>query len=321
MGLRKACYIGAKMSMGYYDESPAERAFREGGPFYHLYTKPLETEVFFETEEDRKVAVNYIAIAISVSNCKLLAYAIMDNHFHFVLEGQEEDVLDFYARFSTMMDNYFCYHGKGTIMRSASPGLTAINNLAHLRTEIAYVLRNPFVVMPEVNVFAYHWTSGFLYFNPLLECKGVSASKLSQRVIWIIIKSRLISEVDSSIHFADGVAQAWSFVDYRRAEQFYDNARQFVFSVVRNVESQVETSLRYGETPVLCDEELIPKIYQLCREKLRAESLSALDSKGRKQLAILVKNIYHASNKQIARLVKLPLADVNVLFPLAAPSK
>ncbi len=141
--------------MGFYNESPAERAFREGGPFYHLYTKALETEVFFETDEDRKIAVNYLAIAVSVSNCKLLAYAIMTNHFHFILEGLQENVMDLFARFSAMMDNYFCYHGKSTIMRQAAPGLTAINNLTQLRTEIAYVLRNPFVVMPDVNVFAF----------------------------------------------------------------------------------------------------------------------------------------------------------------------
>lgn len=307
--------------MGFYNESPAERAFREGGPYYHLYTKALETEVFFETDEDRKIAVNYLAIAISVSNCKLLAYAIMTNHFHFILEGRQEDVMDFFARFSAMMDNYFCYHGKGTIMRQAVPGLTAINNLAQLRTEIAYVLRNPFVVMPDVNVFAYPWTSGFLYFNPFLECKGVPASALSLRSIRTITKSRVISEMPPTICIADGVAQAWSFVDFKRVEQFYDNARQFIFSVVRNVESQVETAIHCGEAPILCDEELIPKIYQICRDRFRADSLSSLDLSGKKQLAVIVKNKYHSSNKQIARLVKLPIADINSLFPLAAPSK
>ncbi len=307
--------------MGFYGESPAEIAFRESGPFYHLYTKALETDVFFESDEERKIAVNYLAIAISVSNCKLLAYAIMTNHFHFILEGRKEDVMDFFARFSAMMDNYFCYHGKGTIMRQAAPGLTAINNLTQLRTEIAYVLRNPFVVMPEVNVFAYPWTSGFLYFNPLLECKGVSASTLSVRALRKITKSRIITEIDPTICISDGVAQAWSFVEFRRVEQFYDNARQFIFSIVRNVESQVETSIRYGEVPVLCDEELIPKIYQLCRDRFRADSLSSLDSRSKKQLAVIVKNTYHSSNKQIARLVKLPIADVNSLFPLAAPYK
>jgi len=307
--------------MGFYNESPAERAFREGGPYYHLYTKALETEVFFETDEDRKIAVNYLAIAISVSNCKLLAYAIMTNHFHYILEGRQEDVMDFFARFSAMMDNYFCYHGKGTIMRQAAPGLTAINNLAQLRTEIAYVLRNPFVVMPDVNVFAYPWTSGFLYFNPLLECKGVPASALSLRSIRTITKSRVIKEMAPTIFIADGVAQAWCFVDFKRVEQFYDNARQFIFSVVRNVESQVETAIHCGEAPILCDEELIPKIYQICRDRFKADSLSSIDLSSKKQLAVIVKNKYHSSNKQIARLVKLPIADVNSLFPLAAPSK
>ena len=110
-------------------------------------------------------------------------------------------------------------------------------------------------------------------------------------------------------------------MEFRRVEQFYDNARQFIFSVVRNVESQVETAIRCGETPILCDEDLIPKIYQICRDKFRADSLSSIDLSSKKQLAVIVKNKYHSSNKQIARLVKLPIADVNSLFPLAAPSK
>jgi hypothetical protein len=37
----KGPYIVGKNNMVFYNESPAERAFREGGPFYHLYTKAL----------------------------------------------------------------------------------------------------------------------------------------------------------------------------------------------------------------------------------------------------------------------------------------
>jgi hypothetical protein len=306
--------------MSFFNESPAEMAFRHAGPMFHLYTAPLETEVFFTSDAERVLATNYIAIAISVSNCKLLAYAIMTNHFHFVLEGREEAVLEFYEKFRSLFDNYLRKHGRGPIMDQATPGMTAINNLKQLRDEIAYVLRNPFVVMADVNVFAYPWTSGNLYFNPFLEKKGKSASTLSLRAIRDITKSRNITSLDSSLYFEDGQAQPWSFVDYTRAELFFDNARQFIFSVLRNVESQVEIALSHGEIPVLCDEELIPLIYALSKEQLRAESPYKLDVSGKKQLAVLVKNKYHSSNKQIARLVKLPLAEVNKLFPLAAPA-
>ena len=79
--------------MAFYKESLAEEAFRQAGPIHHLYTKGLECEVLFHSDEDRIVAVNYVAIAIKVSGCKLLAYAVMDNHFHFIVEGMAAQAL------------------------------------------------------------------------------------------------------------------------------------------------------------------------------------------------------------------------------------
>ena len=303
-----------------YSESRAETLFRAAGPIHHLYTKALESEVFFESDEDRVVALNYIAIAIKVSGCKLLVYAIMDNHFHFVIEGMVADVLAFYDNFRGMYGNYLSHHGKaGNIMNLASPGLTTISSLRQLRNEISYVLRNPFVVSPDVNVFAYRWTSANLYFNPFLNFEGTPATSLSIRALREIIKSKNTSAVDGSIHFLNGIAQPWSFVDYKRTEAFFDNARQFVFCLVRNVEGQIETALNCGETPVLCDEDLIPHIYKMCKDLFHADAPSALDVNRKKQLALKVKKTFYSSNKQIARLVKLPLADVNTLFPLSAP--
>lgn len=64
----------------------------------------------------------------------------------------------------------------------------------------------------------------------MLERGGVPASALKGRSLREFTKSRGTVEIDPRIHIKDGVAQAWSFVDYRKAESFYDNARQFVNS-------------------------------------------------------------------------------------------
>lgn len=306
--------------MAFYKESLAEAAFRQAGPIHHLYTKGLECEVLFHSDEDRIVAVNYVAIAIKVSGCKLLAYAVMDNHFHFIVEGMAAQALAFYDNFRGMFGKYLSRHGRsGTIMGLAEPGLKTITSLRQLRNEIAYVLRNPFVVNPDVNVFAYPWTSGNLYFNPQIKLEGIPASMLAVRHLRAFTKLKDTSAIDESIHFLDGIAQPWSFVDYKYAESFFDNARQFVFCVLRNVEGQIEAALNCGEIPVLCDDELIPHVYKLCSEKFRADSPSTLDNSAKKQLALMLKKTFYSSNKQIARLAKLPLADVNTLFPLSVP--
>ena len=301
-----------------YSDTPAERAFLNAAPCFHLYTSPLESDFFFQNDQERGLALNLMAIAKMASDCKLLAYSIMTNHFHFILSGQEEEVLSFFERYKLLLDNYFSRHGKPGIMRSVKAGITAINDLRQLRTEIAYVIRNAFVARPEVNVFADPWSSGFLYFNPLLVKDGVSASSLKGRSLREFACSRTITELDARIYVKDGVAQPWSFVDYEYTMSFYDNARQFVFSVLRSVEAQVETSLKYGDDPAVCDEELFPLVMDLSRKTFQEAGVFQLNARQKKELAVLVKNKYHSSNKQLARVIKIPLSEVDAMFPLRA---
>ena len=304
----------------FYKETLAERQFREHSPYFHLHTQPLEDVVLFTNDEDRTVALNYVAITLGEVSCKLLALAMMSNHFHFVLSGEKEQVATFWDIFQRRLDTYFTRHGRPGIMRRISATPTPIADLAQLRTEIAYVIRNRFVVRTDVHVFADPWSSGSLYFNPLLKKEGVSAACLHGRELREFTRSRLLTEVNPSIYVLDGCAQIWSFVDYQLVESLYDNARQFVHSVLKNVEAQVETARRLGERPFLSDEELFPLAFRYSRDAFQADKLSNLDGSQRKQLAIWIKRKYSASNKQLARLSGLSIREVNELFPLSAPA-
>ena len=307
--------------MAYYSYAPAEAAFHQAGPICHLYTKPLETDILFTSDEERSLALNYIAIARYESNCVVLCYSIMTNHFHFILNGSREQVLSFYERLIRLLNNYYSRHGRGMLAQALEPGITPIKDIRQLRNEIAYVIRNAFVVNPNTNVFADPWSSGFLYFNPTLIKAGVSAACLKGRGLRDFVKSRTITQLDERIYVKDGVAQAWSFVDYERVMRFYDNARQYVFSVTKNVEALAETALRYGELPSLDDSELRPTVFALCRERLNADKPGLLDEAGQKRLAIMLKNKYCCSNKQLSRLIGLPLKTVDAMFPLAGTAQ
>ena len=45
------------------NEWELERMFREEGPFFHLHTEPLKTGVIFMNDEERAIALVYVAIA------------------------------------------------------------------------------------------------------------------------------------------------------------------------------------------------------------------------------------------------------------------
>lgn len=320
--LQRRPYLGGKKDhMSYYNDTPAERAFLEGGPFFHLCTKALESDVFFHGDSERTLAVNYLAIAIMESGCRLLAFSIMSNHFHFVLEATDEQVAAFWQLFKQLLGTYFARHGRPGLLEGVEATPYPISNLKQLRNTIAYVIRNGFAARQDVHVFADPWSSGFLYFNPMLRKEGVSASTLKGQNLRDFTRSRKIGGLDGRIFIHEGQAQFWSFVDYPRAEQFFDHCRQFVNTVLRNVEGMVEVSMSIGESPSLSDDELLPFTFKLCKERLGADYPSKLDTASRKQLALWLKQDYRAGNKQIARLTRLPLSDVDAMFPMAATAR
>lgn len=304
-----------------YFPSSADQAFLEAGPLYHLYTKPLETDTFYADDAERKTVMNYLAISVKEQNCVLLAFALMSNHFHFILEGESSTLLKFFDRLKSLMKNFYRHHGRTIDLSGMVPGFTRIDNIRQFQNELAYVIRNPFVVQQDVNVLADPWSSGYLYFNPLLEKTGIPGNELTVRELRQITQSRQFRDLDAQLYFRNGLAQAWSFTDYQKVMSFYDNARQFVHSVLKNVESQVELSVQYGEMPQLTDTELYPLVYRLCREVLKTDKPASLDERGRKKLAVLLKNKYYASNGQIARVAKIPLSEVNAIFPLAVKNQ
>ena len=148
-----------------------EQLFRDSGPFYHLSTKPLENGVIFECEEERRVSINMIAILAKETHVNILAFAIMSNHFHFIIKGELVDGIEFFRRLKKRLSNFFARRGRSGVMDlvDVDPDTLAISNLTQFRNEIAYVIRNPYVARTDVNLFAYPWCSGYLYFNPLLD--------------------------------------------------------------------------------------------------------------------------------------------------------
>ncbi|MBR5257032.1 MAG: hypothetical protein IKV62_09710 [Bacteroidales bacterium] len=301
------------------NEWELERLFQESGPFFHIHTKPLETDVIFMNDEERAVAMVYIAIAAMLAGVDVLAYALMSNHFHFILRGQECRCKDFYARFAKMLGLYFSRHGRiGVLDAIEKPVPTPITTLKQLRDEIAYVIRNPFVVRKDVNPFAYTWCSGFLYFNPLLSMLPQRpASALTLREKRALTHSRNLS-LPMGLTLVNGMVFPGSFVNYRLVESMFTDCRQYMFWVFKNVEALVETALRLGEKPSLPDDDILSISLQICKKEFGVKGPSYLTETQKYALAKKLKYDYYASNGQIARFTGLLPKAVDALFPLAA---
>ena len=300
-----------------------EQLFRDSGPFYHLSTLPLENGIIFECNEERKVALNMIAITAREIHLDILAFALMSNHFHFIVRGELVDGLAFFRRLKKRLSNYFARRGRAGILNTVDvdPDTPAIESLTQLRNEIAYVIRNPYVARPDVNPFAWPWCSGYLYFNPLL---SILTSKTPEELNFK--EKREISrttnpELNPSFRVRNGMIVPESFVNYRLVERLVPNARKFTWWVMRNLEAQHEVATRMSEQPNLNDDELFVTAQQIARKEFSYNSVKEMPYQQRKQLGVLLKNKWGASNGQVARIAQLDQQTVDNMFPLAAKRK
>ena len=296
-----------------------ERLFREEGPYFHLHTEPLKSGAIFLRDEERAIALVYVAIASACAGVEVLAYALMSNHFHFILRGQEARCKDFWTRLKAMLSVYFSRHGRpGVLDPIGDPAPTPITTLKQFRDEIAYVIRNPFVVRKDVNLFAYPWCSGFLYFNPmlfLLPQRPVGALTLREKRALTHTRNAVFP---AGLTLVDGQVFPGSFVNYRLVESLFTDCRQYLFWVFKNVEAQVKTAQQYGEKPSLTDDEIISVTYRLCRDEFGVKGPSFLTEQQKDALAKRLKYDYYASNGQICRSSGLQPRIVDELFPLSA---
>ena len=201
------------------------------------------------------------------------------------------------------------------------PDTPAIASLTQFRNEIAYVIRNPYVARTDVNMFAYPWCSGYLYFNPLLDslCSR-SIDELSYKEKREITRAT-DPVLDPTFRVRDGMIAPESFVNYRLVEKLFTNAQKFVWWVVKNVEAQVEVAARMNERPNLNDDELFKTAQQLARSTFGYDNVKQLPFQQRKELGVILKYKWGASNAQVARIAQLDPKTVDAMFPLAARRK
>ena len=297
--------------------------FRESGPFFHLSTRPLENGIIFECVEERKVAVNLIAITAKENHIDILAFALMSNHFHFIVRGELVNGLVFFRRLKKRLSNFFARRGRSGILDTVdvNPDTQPIGSLTQFRNEIAYVIRNPYVARTDVNLLAWPWCSGYLYFNPLLSnLSSQSVNKLSYKEKRDITRATN-PVLDQQFRVRDGMITPESFVNYKLVERLFPNAQRFVWWVVKNVEAQIETASRLDEKLNLNDDELFVTAQQLARSQFGYDSVKDLPFQKRKELAVILRNKWGASNGQVARIAQLDQRSVDAMFPLTVKQK
>ena len=287
-----------------------QAAFQSCTEVYHAYTSGKETPVVFTDSHQMVFAMNAIAFAAfkSMEAIRIVSFAVMDNHFHFIIVGSAEDIAAFYACLQKKL--------KKTIPLAAKMKLSVkpITDLSAMRNCIVYVNRNGYVSNPNYTPFSYPWSTGRHYFNDVPS--HLTYADLSFEQKRLMLRGRAVYFPDSWM-VTDEYISPVSYCALRFGMSLFRDAHQYFYMVSKNVEAYSGIAVEIDDGEFLTDQELFAQLRKILREQYHLDSIMYLSKSQKLDVARMLHFNFRSSNGQVRRMLGLTEYEVNSIFPKA----
>ena len=310
------------LNTNYFDrEQECEWHFRNSDGFWHICTQGEDQCVIFCDDDSYRYAITAMGItATEHADVGILAYAIMSNHVHMILEGSREHAEEFFTEWRSKVKKHLGRHHDGVRWDGIeAEEVIEITDLRMLRTEIAYCNRNGFVEGACPTPFAYRWGSGRFYFS-LPQDAGIPYSSLGYNSRRRLIHARA-QALPEHFNVLDGMIDPRSFCEFGKGMSFFTSGQTYFAEISRNFEAFSLVAGRLRDRIFLTDSELYPAMLQLCRQKYNKKKVSELSPDERIETARELHDKFNASNAQIARVLNISKRIVDELYPTSAKRK
>jgi len=297
---------------GYYDrESECAALFGKLGDCWHLSTSE-NFEIIFSSEEDFKAGMGIVAICARLSpEVRILTFEIMSNHFHFMVAGKRESVLQFLTNLKRMLSKHFRHRGRIIDFDAMGHTLLQLESLERVRNVIVYDNRNGYLVNHTYTPFSYPWGANRLFFNTDAKLLATNCAK---RMGFNELRSLSHSHKTDTMHdlfSIDGCSSPLYFCDIDTGEQLFRDASHYFYLISKNIENNRQIAKEIGESIFYNDNELFSVISKIARERHGCTSLAEATPAAKLELAKTMRYDYNASTKQIIRFLKLPQGLLN----------
>ena len=304
-----------------YDDF-CESIFYDCGHCWHLCTPGDLSGVIFREKEDYVFGMNLVALCAGITKgkIKLFTFQIMSNHFHFVLSGERDTVLDFYDELHVRLRKYLLIKGRVADLAGFNFNLIAITDLSYMRNVIAYVNRNGYLINSESTPFSYPWGANNYFFLTLpaqLERKPLS--KISIRDRRKIFHTHH-NDFPSNYYLTGEFVSPKCYTEIEIAENFFRSAHHYFNLISRKVEAFTKLANELGDKITYTDDELFTAANALSAKRFEL-STKVLGKNQKIEIAKELHYGYNASNKQIKRVLRIDEAVVNELFPPKVSSR
>ena len=277
--------------------------------FYHLFSDGFRTDALFEDRQAFISGMNIVALCSLKCAVDILAFCLMDNHFHFILYGTLEECLIFRDRFIHKYGIWYSNRYSGKKLEEIDIDIKAMEDERYILTSIAYALRNGIAAGFCYCVEDYPWSSAGLYFRSPEKMNEIIAgcskiSDLSFRERCRRFSTQMDLPEDWKVTPA-GFIWPGNYIDYRLVEKLFRTAKSFTFFMGQGKEEEINRSLGFEDSVRLPDIELREKAVLRCMRMFGTTNLRRLDAQKRIRLGKELRKECRCSIKQIGRIIHL----------------
>lgn len=309
--------------------------------YYHAFTRGLERDLLFYGDADFLYGMNIIPRYLKLSGIRLLAFCLMDNHVHFVLEGCRAGCNQFIINYKRTLLSFLKKCRERVIPETTVPGTVGIEGTDRLLTVIAYVLRNP--VAAGINYLPqdYKWSSAPTYFRKRCNMYGKAANEAygtARGIMGSVAGScmhaaagncmprtsdscmpRKIEELprrERKRYFIDspeypghwtvdgnGMIYPENYTEVAKVEGLFRSVKRYLYYLSSAREAEV--NLTMGHEIRLSDTELRREASGICLESFGTASVGLLTIAQKLQVCKLLRSRFGASYKQLGRVMHL----------------
>lgn len=280
--------------------------------YFHVYTKGLEENLLFRCQDDFVAGMNLLAVTVFGCDVVMMAFVLMSNHFHFVLDAEQEQAEEFVRLYKCYIARYLRFkYGDVKFLRRLKTSVVQIDDADEgLKRLIAYVLNNP--VKAGINCVpqGYEWSSARCYFNDRdYRVDAVRLDDFSVRMLRNLLHSK--KRLPNHWRMTSlGYVIPQSYVDSSAVERIYGRSRSFEFFLSRSMalRTNVNENVAFSDTVVQA------AMKELLDKKYGVADVADLDDFLMRSLLRDLKGRFSASAKQLARVVRVPVKDVLKCF-------
>lgn len=285
-----------------------------GMDFWLVTTEHLKNGLLFKDEEDYKCGMNCVAVSSVATDVNILAFILMSNHTHFVLECSETDVNEFITRFKKYYARFFCnkYKEKKLFSRNKAHIQQLNCEDETLERAIAYVQMNAVAANICLNFTQYQWGTGSIFFNNVA-INGRRISDITYRKYKRILHTT--QKLPDSFIIEDDYIHPISFVDVKRVEEIFKTPRRMNFFLSKSSKALKNTStLNNMSAPTFKDSVMHGAAKDICTSMFHKNCFDDLDSIQLIEMLRQLKWRFSASADQIARVTGLEYGKVSKLL-------